>query len=407
MPLRRPDRDAILVCVSAFIRSLTVALVVVVLAIYLAQLGWSAVAIGAVVSAGLAGGALATLLIGFYGDGFGRRRSLVALGLVTAFGYASVAVTDQALILVPLAFVGMLNGMGRDRGAAAALEQAILPATGRDEQRTWVLAWYNVVLDAGHAVGALAGTVPTLLMRLLSTDVIRAHRLTFWLCGVAMVGSLVPCVLLSQRVEGARSASNHARMTPDSQRAVRRLTLLFGIDSLGGGFLSSTLIAYWFFQRFGTSEATLAGLFFAARMLNAAGHVTAAWVARRIGLVNTMVMTHLPSSLFMMAAPLAPTATMAIVLFLCREALVEMDVPTRQSYVMAIVRPSERTAASGITNVTRNVGWAVGPSIAGFVMQHTLAGPLLIGGALKVGYDVLLYASFRQIKPPEEERSQR
>jgi predicted MFS family arabinose efflux permease len=150
------------------------------------------------------------------------------------------------------------------------------------------------------------------------------------------------------------------------------------------------------------SEAGLAGLFFAARILNTVGHVIAAWLARRVGLVNTMVLTHLPSSLFMMAAPIAPTAAIASTLFLCREALVEMDVPTRQSYVTAIVAPSERTVASGITNVTRNVGWALGPSIAGVVMQHALAAPLFIGGALKIGYDLLLYASFRNISPPEE-----
>jgi predicted MFS family arabinose efflux permease len=178
--------------------------------------------------------------------------------------------------------------------------------------------------------------------------------------------------------------------------------MLFGIDSLGGGFLSSALIAYWFFQRFGLSETALAGLFFAARVLNAVGHLAAAWIARRIGLVNTMVLTHLPSSLFMMAAPLAPTAGIASALFLCREALVEMDVPTRQSYVMAIVAPEERSVASGVTNVTRNIGWAAGPSMAGLVMQHALAAPIFIGGTMKIAYDVLLYASFRNIRPPEE-----
>jgi predicted MFS family arabinose efflux permease len=196
-------------------------------------------------------------------------------------------------------------------------------------------------------------------------------------------------------------------VAPRARQAIRRLTLLFGIDSVGGGFLSSALIGYWFFRRFGTSEASLAGLFFTARVLNTAGHVTAAWIARRIGLVNTMVLTHLPSSLFIMAAPIAPTVTLASFLFLCREALVEMDVPTRQSYVMAIVAPSERTVASGVTNVTRNVGWAVGPSIAGVVMEQTLAAPLVIGGALKILYDVLLYTAFRTIRPPEEQASAR
>ena len=191
---------------------------------------------------------------------------------------------------------------------------------------------------------------------------------------------------------------------PRTRRVVTRLALLFGLDSIGGGFLNSALIAYWFFRRYGTSEANLAMLFFAARTLNAVSHIAAAWMARRIGLLKTMVWTHLPSSLLLMAAPAAPTATIAAGLFLAREALVEMDVPTRQSYVMAVVKPTERTFASGVTNVTRNVAWAVGPSVAGVVMQHlALAGPLVIGGLLKIGYDAMLYASFRHLRPPDEE----
>ncbi len=173
---------------------------------------------------------------------------------------------------------------------------------------------------------------------------------------------------------------------------------------MGGRFLSSALIAYWFFQRYGTSEVHLAWLFFAARILNVLSHFAAAWIARRIGLLNTMVFTHLPSSIFLMLAPLAPTASIAAALFLAREALVEMDVPTRQSYVMAVVPRSSRTYASGMTNVTRNAGWAVGPLVGGIAMQHlALAAPLLIGGTLKIFYDLALYRSFRHLRSPEEQ----
>lgn len=203
---------------------------------------------------------------------------------------------------------------------------------------------------------------------------------------------------------GQRTPLARPPVDPRSKRVITRLALLFGLDSIGGGFLNSALIAYWFFSQYGTSEADLALLFFAARVLNALSHVAAAWLARRIGLLNTMVWTHLPSSVFLILAPASPTAALAAALFLAREALVEMDVPTRQSYVMAVVKPTERTFASGVTNVTRNVAWAVGPSVAGIVMQHVaLAGPLIIGGALKIGYDLLLYRAFRHVRPPEEE----
>ena len=402
-----PDRrDAQLICVAAFLRSATVGLTGVVLAIYLASIGLSAAAIGTIVSSGLAGAAIATLVVSVTADRSGRRKTLVALALLTAIGYIALSISSRFIALAPIAFVGMLNGMGRDRGAASALDQAMLPATTGPERRTWGLAWYNLVLDAGHAVGALAGATPTLLERAFDLSAVTAHRATFMVCAGTIVLGTVPYLLLSDRVEvraPAAASSRLARLDHRSRGLVARLTLLFGLDSLGGGFLNSTLIAYWFFQRYGTSESSVALLFFTARTLNALSHVAAAWMARRIGLVNTMVATHLPSSLFVMLVPVAPSAAIASALFLAREALVEMDVPTRQSYLLAIVQPHERTLASGVTSVTRNLGWATGPSLAGFVMQHVaMAGPLYIGSLLKIAYDLLLYVSFHHVKPPEE-----
>ena len=330
--------------------------------------------------------------------------------MLSATGYVALAAFTDAAALVPLAFIGMLNGMGRDRGAASALDQAILPETVPDHRRTWALAWYNVVLDGGHAIGALAATIPTILMRATDMAAQTAHQFTFAGCAGAMVLCVVPYLSLTRGIEvGTGSTSELARapVGAGSKRVITRLALLFGLDSLGGGFLNSALIAYWFFRQYGTSEADLALLFFAARVLNALSHAAAAWLAGRIGLLNTMVWTHLPSSLFLIAAPASPSAAIAAALFLAREALVEMDVPTRQSYVMAVVKPTERTFASGVTNVTRNVAWAIGPSCAGVIMQHVaLAGPLVIGGALKIGYDLLLYRAFRHVRPPEEVATQ-
>jgi predicted MFS family arabinose efflux permease len=308
--------------------------------------------------------------------------------------------------LLPAAFAGMLNGMGRDRGPAGALEQAILPETTHERHRTWVLAWYNLVLDGGHALGGLCGIVPPLLVSHAGIPAAEAHRLTFLMCAGSSAVSIVPYAMLSARIE-ITSLPSAALPPPDEERrtrsAIARLALLFGIDSVGGGFLSSALIAYWFFQRYGFSEGQLAVLFFAARTLNAGSHLAAAWLARRIGLLNTMVLTHLPSSVLLMAAPAAPSGALAAALFLGRESLVEMDVPTRQSYVMAIVPPNRRTYASGVTNLTRTIGWAIGPPIAGAVMQNVaLAAPLFLGGMMKIAYDVLLYRSFRHVQPPEE-----
>ena len=401
------ERDALLIYAAGFVRSATVSLVGVTLAIHLADVGFSTLQIGLLIGVGLAGSSLATVIVGVRGDAWGRRRMLIGLTLLSAIGYLALAGGTSVAVLVPLAFVGMLNGMGRDRGAASALDQAILPGTVPDDRRTWALAWYNLVLDAGHALGALAATIPTILTRVTEVGAQTAHQFTFLVCAGAMLLCVAPYLALTGGIEiGVGSASALARppLDPRSKRVIMRLALLFGLDSIGGGFLNSALIAYWFFSQYGTSEADLALLFFAARVLNALSHVAAAWLARRIGLLNTMVWTHLPSSVFLIMAPASPSAALAAALFLAREALVEMDVPTRQSYVMAVVKPGERTFASGVTNVTRNVAWAVGPSVAGIVMQHVaLAGPLIIGGVLKIGYDLLLYKAFRHVRPPEEE----
>jgi MFS family permease len=404
----RIDRDASLIYAAGFLRSATVSLVGVTLAIYLAELGFGPTQIGALIGVGLAGSSLATVVVSLRGDAWGRRRVLFVLALLSATGYAALATAETAVMLVPFAFIGMLNGMGRDRGAASALDQAVLPHTVPDSRRTWALAWYNLVLDSGHALGALGAAIPTVLTRVQGLDSHSAHQLTFAMCAALMAVCAVPYLALSSRLEirdTTMSRSAAGPVDPGTKRVITRLALLFGLDSIGGGFLNSALIAYWFFTQYGASESDLAVLFFAARVLNAVSHLAAAWLANRIGLLNTMVWTHLPSSLFLIAAPASPTGTIAAALFLAREALVEMDVPTRQSYVMAVVKPSERTLASGVTNVTRNVAWAVGPSFAGMVMQHVaLAGPLFIGGALKILYDLLLFRAFRHVRPPEEER---
>jgi len=397
-----------LVCAAALLRSSTVGLVGVVLAIYLTETGSSPSVAGLVIGAGLVGATIGTLMTGVYADRMGRRRTLGLLAMGTAAGYAALAFSHQVFVLVAIAFCGMVNGMGRDRGAASSLEQAILPETTSPERRTLVLAWYNLTLDAGHALGALAAVIPTLLINWLHADATRAHQLTLLGCAGVMLLSALPYAGMTSAVEIASLDSLRAgrvRFEPQARRVVSRLAALFAIDGIGGGFLNSALIAYWFFQRYGMSESSLAVLFFTARILNAASHMLAAWLARRIGLVNTMVFTHMPSSLLLMIAPAAPTAGLASGLFLAREGLVEMDVPTRQSYVMAMVQPHERTLASSVTNVTRTLSWAIGTSLAGVVMQQVaFAAPLFIGGSMKIAYDVVLYRAFRHLKPPEENR---
>src|SRR5246127_3051828 len=300
----------------------------------------------------------------------------------------------------------MLNGTGTDRSAASAIDQAVIPGLVSDVKRTWNQVWYNVLLDGGGALGAMAAGAPILLQSHLALPLLHSYHLIFLgyfglcLAIAAIYFFLSPAVEVGN---SSRFASASTKIAPESKRIVAKLTALFSLDAFGGGFLTDALVAYWFFRRFGVAEESLGVLFFAVHLLNAASHLGAAWLARRIGLVNTMVFTHLPSSLFLVAAAFAPSLKVAVPLFLCREALVEMDVPTRQSYVAAVVLPNERTFASGIANLARNVFWAIGSSVAGVLMQSlTFSAPLLVGGGAKITYDVLLYSGFRKLRPPEE-----
>ncbi len=397
------DADRFLIFSSAGLRAVAIGMTGVMLALHLAVLGMDAWLLGLVIALGLAGNAVGTFLVTFVADRMGRRGTLVALALLMAVGGFLLASSSMPGVVMVAAFFGMVNGMGRDRGAATTIEQALLPLTARDAERTKVFAWYNVTVDAGHALGSLLGGVPALLRVHAGMPVLGSYQLAWMLYGVLCLLAGFLSLRLSTVLE-LRERPSPVRLSPHSRKVVVRFAALSGVDSLGGGFLTTALIGYWFFQRFGANEVTLAPLFFSMRILNGLSHLAAAALARRFGLVNTMVWTHLPSSLLLMTVPFAPNLPVAIALFLIREALVEMDVPTRQSYLMAVVRNEERTRASGVTNLTRNVCWAVAPAVAGMLMKTlSVSAPLVVGPGLKIAYDLLLLKVFRHVKPLEEQ----
>ncbi len=394
-------RDRGLLYLAAFARATGIGMSGVLVGLYASELGLSAAGVGLVISAGLVGVALGTLAVTLFAERLGRTRLLVGLALLAALGTLVFALAPSTWMLAPAAALGMVNGMGRDRGAAFSLEQALLPDLGDEAGRTQAFAWYNVVLDSGHALGALAGLLPSLL-RHAGFLTLASYRAGFLaVAATSLVGALA-YLGLSARARG-RGPSRSMPVTPESRRRIGGLAALFAMDSVGGGFLTTALLSYWFFRRFGVGEETLAPLFLLARLANGASHLAAAWLAKRFGLLRTMVFTHLPSSLLLLTVPIAPSFTVAALLYLLRECLVEMDVPTRQSYVVAVVRPEERAAAAGATNLVRTAGWAVAPAFAGAAMQGVaLWSPLAAGAALKIAYDILLYRGFRKIKPPEE-----
>lgn len=395
-------RDRRVVYTAAFLRALATGMVGVLVAIYLAKLGFDPAQTGSVIGVGLGGAALAALIVTLLGDRIGRRKTLVALSLLGAAGGVVVATVSGIAVIAAAAFVGMLNGMGRDRGASLIIDQAILPATASDAERTTTFAWYNVLQDAGHALGGLLAAAPVVLRDALGFGDIASLRLALVGYACILVATAVVYARLSRAVERTR-VERGLRVSPQSRRILWKISSLFAVDSLAGGFLTTALLAFFFYERFGAGEAAVGLLFFGARIANAGSHLGAAWLAKRIGLVNTMVFTHIPSSLLLVTVPFAPNFPVAAVLFLLREGLVEMDVPTRQSYVMAMVQPAERAFASGITHLVRLGAWAVAPTFAGLMMRGlALGAPLVIGAGMKIAYDFLLYAAFRGQRPPEE-----
>ena len=396
------DRSWLYIAVS--VRSLATGMMGVLLGLYLAELRLGADAIGVIVAVGLGGAAVATLLVTLFADRIGHRRTLLLVTLASFVGALLLSFSTHPLALGFAALVGMVNGMGRDRGAALVVEQAALPATTTDRERTMVFAKYNVLQDIGHALGALLAGLPTLLQH-GGVGALPAFRGTAALYALLSLLPVLAYWRLSPGVEAPR-VTRAQQVSPDTRRILWRISSLFALDSVAGGFLTTALLSFFFHRRFGVGVETIGLLFFAARIANAASHIGAAWLARRIGLVNTMVFTHIPSSLLLATVPFMLSFPVAAALFLAREGLVEMDVPTRQSYVMAVVRPEERAFASGVTHLVRLAGWAIAPAIAGYWMGGGhLALPLVIGAAMKVVYDLLLWRAFRRVRPPEEIRT--
>jgi len=398
-----PRRDIVLIALAGFARTLGVGMTGVTLLLTLTRVGHAPGEAYAVLATGLVGSAVGLLLVTFCADRWGRRRTLIVLSLAQAVGGTWLAVLARDLPLALLfAFVGMVNGMGRDRGPAHALEQAVLPSAADDRGRTWLFARYHVVLDVGHGLGALiplawalwvpqvyplSGATPTAMLALL---------------GPLGLLSLCCHMALSPAVEHG-AAITPTPLRPASKRVIGRLSALFALDSLGGGFLPNALLALWFFQRFGLDPASLGVLFAVGRAANALSYLLAARLAARFGLVRTMVFTHVPSSLILLLLPFVTSVEAAVALYLLRELLVEMDLPTRQSYTMAVVEPGERSRAAGWTGLARAGAWALGAVLAAQVLPHlSLIAPLLIGASVKLVYDALLYRSMVSVKPPEE-----
>jgi len=372
---------------------------VIILPAYMTALGFDAVAVGVVATSSLLGTALLTLVIGWIAPRFDLRALLLfGAGLMTATGLAFPNVEHLTLIALT-AFIGTVNPSGGDLGVAVPLEHAVLARTASDERRTQVFARYSLIGALCAAVGSLAASLPDFLVASGSTQ-LGAFRLMFY--AYAALG--VICALLYRRAPHAHAEEKVNAPLGPSRGTVYKLAALFSVDAFAGGFVAQSLLVLWLFQRFDLTLSAAGVFFFWASTLSAFSYPVAAWISRRIGLVNTMVFTHIPSSIFLILAAFAPNLYVALALLLLRSALSQMDVPTRTSYVMAVVTPAERPAAASVTAVPRSLASSISPAIAGVLLTTSFSGlPLVLCGALKIAYDLALLFSFRHIKPPEEQ----
>jgi MFS family permease len=381
----------------------------VVLVLYLDGLGIEPVMIGAILTLTLVGDTLISLWLTTSADRLGRRRVLVAGSLLMVLAGMVFASTSWVPLLVAAATIGVISPTGNEVGPFLAVEQAALSQITPDARRTPTFAWYNLVGYVATAFGALgAGLVSQMLLG-ASVDAVDAYRVI--VLGYVVVGAAMTLVFarVGPEIEAPPASRSGAAIgrrlgLGRSRGIVARLSALFALDAFAGGFVPQSLMAYWFHLRFGVEPAVLGGVFFGANLLAAVSSLSAARIAARIGLVNTMVVTHLPSNVLLILVPLMPTLPLAVGVLLARYVLSQMDVPTRQSYVIAVVDPDERSAAAGVTGIARTTGAAVSPALSTpLIASAGLSGlPFVIAGSLKIVYDLSLWVAFRARPAPEE-----
>ena len=412
MVLNWLTNDGRLIIAARIVRAFAYGFLSIVLAIYLKLIGLNDLVIGLILTATLINSVLFTLLASFYADRIGRRNMLIVYATLMSISGAIFVATDNYVVLIIAALIGTINVTGSETGAFLSIEQALMPQTLSDyKKRNTIFALYNMAGTFAMAAGILLSGLPPILQQqyqITQADAIKPLFLLYSLFGATLVGiyfSLSSKIELSTTIDTAKPLSQ--TLSPKSRKIVGKLSGLFAVDSFAGGFVIQSIVSFWFFSKFGIELTILSYIFSVAGVLTAFSFLAAAKIADKIGLVNTMVFTHIPSNVLLILVGFAPTPLLAIAFYLGRMALSQMDVPTRQSYIVAVVSEEERTPAAAITNISRNISQAISPSLTGSILQllPLLSAPFVIGGALKIVYDLVLYFQFRNVKPADEKAS--
>ena len=381
----------------------------VILALYLADVGLTEGEIGLLFTLTLVGDAGISLWLTTSADRFGRKRTLLAGALLMAGAGIVFLLTQNLVILMAAAIIGVISPSGNEIGPFLSVEQAGLTEIIASEKRTQVFAWYNLVGSFATATGALSGGWLAQILQTQGMTAGAAYRVV--LMGYAAGGFLLTLLFLwlTPAVEAPVKQVDSVRRVlglHKSRNVVLKLSALFALDAFAGGLIVQSMVAYWFHVKFGVESGVLGSIFFGANVLAGISALLAVPMAKKIGLINTMVFTHIPSNILLMLVPLMPNLPLAIGVLLLRFSISQMDVPTRQSYTMAVVAPDERSAASGVTGIARSVGASLSPMLTGLFLSvpGLFSVPFFLCGGLKIVYDLLLYRSFQTMKPPEESK---
>jgi MFS family permease len=400
--------DGKLLLCARIVRTFAYGFLSVILAIYLKLIGFDGILIGLILSVTLINSIIFTLFASFYADRLGRRNTLLLYTVMMSISGIIFFVTENPLALIIAALLGTLNITGSETSAFLSIEQSILPQTIKDNRkRNTLFGFYNMAGTFAMGAGILIANLPIIIEKELEFDQIYAIKLLFLfysLLGILVLGIYLK---LSSAIEIKKEKTSKPIaeiLTPKSKKIVTKLSGLFALDSFAGGFAIQSIVSFWFFTKFDIDLSIISYIFSIGSVLTAFSYIIAAKIADKIGLINTMVFTHIPSNILLILLAFAPTLEMAIVFYMIRMALSQMDVPTRQSYIVGVVEENERTASAGITNMSRNIAQAISPSITGYIIGVlSLSAPFVIGGLLKIIYDITLYINFRKIKPSEEE----
>jgi len=403
---RAPRRDITLLFSTRIIRLFCYGFLSIVLALYLSEAGLTEGQIGLLFSLTLVGDAVITLWLTTSADRLGRKRTLVVGALLMVGAGLTFVMTRNYIFLILASIIGVISPADKDIGPFLAVEQASLTHLIPDKKRTQIFAWYNLAGSFSSAVGALAGGWLAQVLQNNQWTALEAYRLV--ITGYAIGGFLLFFLFLnltrSIEVEAIQDRTKRIFGLHRSRGVVFKLSSLFAMDAFAGALLVQSLMAYWFHIRFGVESGVLGSIFFGANILAGISALLAIRLADRFGLINTMVFTHIPSNILLILVPLMPTLLLAIGVLLLRFSISQMDVPTRQSYTMAVVAPDERSAASGVTAIARSIGASVSPALTGLLFSIPILfnAPFFLAGGLKIIYDLLLFREFRAVKPPEE-----